>query len=285
MLTLVPPTAQQGRTTAAQRTTAAAPGEPSWCTWLYVCFAGWEGHSLGWDGMDSPAVAQPCRNHPLSQLLAALWATRAHKAQLRPPRAMLVSRRHARGYVVAAVTWMVSVASVPSMLFPADYYQPYLGGENCLQCNHTAEPRYTSYAGDDYCMVEWVDTTCGDGESAGCFDERRAPAAACRWQRLFLGFQRLFYCCRLPQALRCNLSPAHCPTTSPCRPGVRPGLQAVPAMRCRHRTQHGHPELLRAVVRHAALRWAMLRQLGGLRAGPACDRSSIIFIISKHSSC
>ena len=96
-MTLVPPTAQQGRTTAAQRTTAAAPGEPSWCTWLHVRFAGWEGHSLGWDGMDSPAVAQPCRNHPLSQLLAALWATRAHKAQLRPPRAMLVSRRHAFG--------------------------------------------------------------------------------------------------------------------------------------------------------------------------------------------
>jgi hypothetical protein len=46
----------------------------------------------------------------------------------------------------------------------ADQYQPYLGGAACLQCNPLADPRYTSYAGDDYCLVEWVDTTCGNGQ-------------------------------------------------------------------------------------------------------------------------
>ena len=76
----------------------------------------------------------------------------------------------------------------PCRSLPPDYYQPYLGGASCLQCNATADPRYTSYAGDDYCMVEWVDTTCSNGESAGCFDELRAPAAAGRLQCLFLGF-------------------------------------------------------------------------------------------------
>ena len=49
--------------------------------------------------------------------------------------------------------------------FPADFYQPYLGGASCQQCP-TTPPRYTSLPGSDSCLVPWVDTTCGNGEAA-----------------------------------------------------------------------------------------------------------------------
>ena len=47
----------------------------------------------------------------------------------------------------------------------ADEYQPLLGQSTgaCTTCNATAVPRYTSNAGDDYCLVPWIDTTCTDG--------------------------------------------------------------------------------------------------------------------------
>lgn len=43
-------------------------------------------------------------------------------------------------------------------------------------CSPTADPRYTSLAGDDYCLVPWVDTTCANGES------RPGARVFCGWQ-------------------------------------------------------------------------------------------------------
>lgn len=56
----------------------------------------------------------------------------------------------------------------PTCALPADNYQPYLGLSSsgaCQVCSPTANPRYTSNAGDDYCTIPWVDTVCTDGES------------------------------------------------------------------------------------------------------------------------
>ncbi len=52
--------------------------------------------------------------------------------------------------------------------YPADQFQPYLGQSPgaCQTCNASADPRYTSSAGDDYCLVEWVDTVCINGAPA-----------------------------------------------------------------------------------------------------------------------
>lgn len=59
-----------------------------------------------------------------------------------------------------------------------DQYQPYLGqaADACLTCNASAVPRYTSNAGDDYCTVTWVNTTCDDGQE---FDEDTQTCATC----------------------------------------------------------------------------------------------------------
>lgn len=47
----------------------------------------------------------------------------------------------------------------------ADKYQPYLGQttNTCTTCSPAANPRLTSYAGDAYCTVAYVDTACSDG--------------------------------------------------------------------------------------------------------------------------
>ncbi|KAL4425824.1 hypothetical protein ABPG75_009840 [Micractinium tetrahymenae] len=59
-----------------------------------------------------------------------------------------------------------------------DQYQPYLGqsADACLTCDASAVPRYTSNAGDSYCTVTWVNTTCDDGQE---FDEDTQTCGTC----------------------------------------------------------------------------------------------------------
>lgn len=103
---------------------------------------------------------------------AARSATRARKGRPHPLLAAQVrGERGWEGAGVCNVRLLAPIAcsgciinSASACRLPADYYQPYLGGASCKVCSPTADPRYTSNAGDDYCLVEWVDTTCGNGE-------------------------------------------------------------------------------------------------------------------------
>lgn len=56
---------------------------------------------------------------------------------------------------------------LPTALPLADKYNSFLGksdNADCTTCDDTADPRFTSLPGADYCTVPYVNVNCGDGE-------------------------------------------------------------------------------------------------------------------------
>ena len=123
-------------------------------------------------------------------------------------------------------------------------------------------------------MVEYVDTSCGNGESTGRFDELRAPAAACRLQRLFLGYPIVFVIAAAFRK-RCNLNiaPPPCHIALQARSTTPSPSSASHAMPAPHATR---PPRAPACCGEAS---CTACQQGGLCAGqpaiaPACPSSA-----------
>ncbi len=276
--TLAPQTAQRVLTTTVQRWTAAAPGAlgaPAGAVcacWILQKTTG-QGQGSCWAGS---SVAGNATSMPTPNVCSPVGNTCAQGSTT--PTACGAGAWAAgwEGAGVCNVRLLVAIAcsgciinSASACRLPADYYQPYLGGASCKVCNPSADPRYTSNAGDDYCLVEWVNTTCGNGENkVGCLCKRqlRHPPKASRAFRsqqqglLPLTKHGQFHF----KALTTCLHPSLTTPCAACRPGVRPRLQDLPALRRRLCAQRDAGERLRALVSCSAWLCCAARQLAAV---------------------